>query len=141
LNDYSYRQDSGKLDDSRWVHRPAFDWERAVKRHDTASIEGRVFQPLVRLIQIRKSHPVFGGGKAQVIDTDSPSVFGFIHWHLLEGLLVLANFSEQPQQVDMIRFRTYGLKPAMIDLVSEEQVNLGRSYTMQPYQFLWLVQK
>ena len=38
-------------------------------------------------------------------------------------------------------FRTYGLRPAMIDLVSEEKVNLARSYTLQPYQFLWLVQK
>jgi len=141
LNDYSYRQDSSKLDDSRWVHRPAFDWERAARRHDPASIEGRVFQPLARLIQIRKSHPVFGGGRAQVIDTDSSSVFGYIHWHLLDGLLVLANFSEQSQKVDMIRLRTYGFKSAMTDLVSEEEINLARSYTLQPYQFLWLVQE
>ncbi len=141
LNDYSYRQNSSKLDDSRWVHRPAFDWERAARRHDPAGIEGRVFRPLVRLIQIRKSHPVFGGGKAQVIDTDNPSVFGYIHWHALDGLLVLANFSEQSQQVEMARFRTYGLRPAMTDLMSEEEVNLGRSYTLQPYQFVWLVEK
>jgi amylosucrase len=141
LNDYSYQQDGSKFDDSRWVHRPYFDWERAARRHDPHSIEGRVFQPLVRLIQLRKSHPVFGGTKAQVIDTDNPSVFGYVHWQLFQGLLVLANFSEQPQQVDMVRFRTYGFKPIVHDLVGEEDVNLGRGHTLQPYQFLWLVQE
>jgi hypothetical protein len=29
----------------------------------------------------------------------------------------------------------------MTDLVSEEKVNLGRSYTLQPYQALWLVEE
>ncbi len=140
LNDYSYEQDESKADDSRWVHRPPFDWQRAARRHDPTSIEGRVFQPLVRLIQIRKSHPVFGGNKTQVIDTDNPSVFGYIHWQQLDGLLVLANFSERLQKVDMVRFRTYGLKNLLYDLASEQEVNLGRSYTLQPYQFLWLVQ-
>ena len=100
-----------------------------------------MFQPLLRLIQIRKSQPVFAGTKAQVIDTDNPSVFGFIHWHLFQGLLVLANFSEQPQDVDMVHFRTYGLKPVVYDLVSEQEVSLGRSLTLHPYQFLWLVQR
>jgi len=141
LNDYSYEQDASKADDSRWVHRPYFDWQRAARRHDPTSIEGRVFQPLVRLIQIRKSHPVFGGNKTQVIDTDNPSVFGYIHWQQLEGLLVLANFSERPQKVEMVRFRTYGLKNVLYDLVRQEEVNLVESYTLQAYQFLWLVQK
>ena len=29
LNDYRYRQDPAKAADSRWVHRPFADWERA----------------------------------------------------------------------------------------------------------------
>jgi amylosucrase len=29
LNDYSYKQDPKKAHDSRWLHRPFFDWERA----------------------------------------------------------------------------------------------------------------
>ena len=40
LNDYSYLQDPDKQDDSRWVHRPAFDWQRADKRHDSETIPG-----------------------------------------------------------------------------------------------------
>ena len=139
LNDYSYQQDEEKFDDSRWVHRPNFDWERAGQRHDSQSIPGRIFQALVRLINIRKSQPVFGGNKTQVIDTGQPHIFGYIHWRSFQGVLILANFSDQPQEMELARFRTYGLKSQMRDLVKDVDVNLSRLYTMQAYQFLWLM--
>lgn len=139
LNDYSYQQDEKKFNDSRWVHRPKFDWERAERRHDPQTIEGRVFQSLVRLIQIRKQNPVFWGNKAQIVDTGNPHVFGYIHWQPPQGVLVLSNFSEQPQELDLVRFRTYGVKPNLHDLVKDEPVNLAREYTLEPYQFLWLI--
>ncbi len=141
LNDYSYQQDPTKFDDSRWVHRPKTDWERLARRHDPESIEGRIFQPLARLIQIRKSRPVFAGGKTQVIETGNPHVFGYIHWREAQGVLVLANFSEHAQELNMVRYRTYGIKVQEYDLVRDEEVNLARNYTLQPYQFLWLVSK
>lgn len=143
LNDYSYQQDKDKFADSRWVHRPRFAGERMAKRHDPASSEGRVFQRLVRLIAIRKSQPVFGGNKTQVIETGNPHVFGYIHWQLSqgEGVMVLANFSEQPQTLEMARFRTYGIRSVVHDLIKEEDLNLARGYTLEPYQFLWLLPK
>lgn len=139
LNDYSYQQDPNKFDDSRWVHRPKTDWERLEKRHDPDSIEGRVFQPLLRLIKIRQGRPVFGGNKTQIIDTGTPHVFGYIHWRFFQGLLVLANFSEHEQPLEMARFRIYGIKAKMYNLVREEPVSMAKEYTLQPYQFLWLV--
>jgi glycosidase len=139
LNDYSYQQDKDKFDDSRWVHRPRFAEERMAKRHDLESIEGRVFQQLVRLITIRKSQPVFRGNKTQVIETGNPHVFGYIHWHFFQGIMVLVNFSDQPQTLDMARFRTYGMKSLVHDLIKEEEVNLARPYALEPYQFLWLM--
>ena len=44
LNDYSYKDDPAKKEDSRWVHRPTFDWERAEDRTDESTPQGRVFQ-------------------------------------------------------------------------------------------------
>ena len=58
-----------------------------------------------------------------------------------EGEVELGLLQPGESKEGVIRFRTYGLKSALIDLVSEEEVNLARSYTLQPYQFLWLVQK
>jgi glycosidase len=139
INDYSYQQDEKKFNDSRWVHRPHFDWERAERRHDPQTIEGRVFQKLVYLINIRKSQPVFWGNKAQIVDTGNPHIFGYIHWRPPQGVLVLTNFSEQDQEIDLVRFRTYGLKPRLHDLVKDEEINLAREYLLRPYQFLWLI--
>lgn len=140
LNDYSYQHDEAKMNDSRWVHRPAFDWERAARRHDPESIEGRVFQPLVHLIRIRQRQLVFRGNRTQFLDVNSPHVLGYIHWYEHQGLLVLANLSEHPQEIDMVQFRTYGLKPSLIDLISDQSVPLVGVYEMEPYQILWLVQ-
>ncbi|MDX1520140.1 MAG: alpha-amylase family protein [Anaerolineae bacterium] len=141
LNDYSYQQDEYKFDDSRWVHRPYTDWERMEKRHDPTSIEGRVFQALCHLIQIRKSNPVFSGNKTQVVETGNPHIFGYIHWQFFQGMLVLTNFSERPHKIDMARFRTYGVRAQMHDLVKAADVNLARDYVIEPYEFVWLVAK
>lgn len=140
LNDYSYRDDPDKANDSRWVHRPRTDWDQMEHRKNRATIEGRVFQPLTRLIKIRKNHPIFAGIDTEIIDTGNLHVFGYIHWHDGQSLFVLANFSEHEQGVHMPRFWTHGLKSELYDLVKEENVNLAYDYTLQPYQFMWLVQ-
>ena len=139
LNDYSYQQHEVKFNDNRWVHRPYADWDRAAKRHDAESIEGRIFQPLVRLLKIRKSHSVFAGNKAQFITTGNPHVLGYIHWQFFQGVLILANFSEHSQEIDVARFRTYGMSAQVFDLIRDEAVKLAGTYDLEPYQFLWLM--
>src|SRR5262249_13380494 len=57
MNDYSYEQEPGKADDNRWVHRPRMDWQRAARRGDPTTVEGRVFHRLSHLIQTRKMTP------------------------------------------------------------------------------------
>ena len=127
--------------DSRWVHRPRFDWARAERRHDSSTIEGRIFQQLARLIRLRRDNPFFSGNKTQIVDSGSGSVLSYIHWQDFHALLVVANFSEQPQPIEMARFRTYGLKASARDLVKGEDVTLSREYVLEPYQYLWLVQE
>src|SRR3954449_13297928 len=48
LNDPSYRDDPHKAGDNRWLHRPAMDWEAASRRHDPATVEGRLWAGLRR---------------------------------------------------------------------------------------------
>lgn len=59
LNDYSYQDDPDKCQDSRYIHRGAFQWELAKKRKNKTSPQGRIFQGLDRLEQIRKQDLVF----------------------------------------------------------------------------------
>lgn len=101
LNDYSFRQDKSKAHDSRWVHRPKFDEESAKNRSDQNTIEGKIYSSLSDLIRIRKLNPVFRNLNTEILETNNPHVFGFIRKNNAEKVIVLANFSEQPQEVNL----------------------------------------
>jgi len=46
LNDVSYLLDEHKKNDSRWVHRPKMDWQKADQRNVHGSIEYKIFNGL-----------------------------------------------------------------------------------------------
>ena len=97
LNDYSYQDNPAKSRDSRWVHRPQADWARYARRHDPATLEGRVYAGLHKLIELRKGNSVFSGGDLEVIETGSEHVLGFVRTFGQQQAIVLANFSEAGQ--------------------------------------------
>lgn len=137
LNDYSYLRDSARSVDSRWAHRPRFDWERAARRFDPATVEGRVFQNLSRLIQIRKQWPAFANGQTHFFDTGNPAVLGYVRHG---QVLVLANFSEFEQRVVREALAAHWPIPeAPVDRVAEQPQPISDALTLAPYQFVWLV--
>jgi len=97
LNDYSFLEDPDKKDDSRWVHRPAADWESYAKRLDPKTIEGRVFQSLRQMISFRKAHSALQGGSLEVVNTGNDHVLGYSRANENQRLVIFANFSEEPQ--------------------------------------------
>jgi len=99
LNDYSYRDDEAKAGDSRWVHRPIADWDRAARHADPESVSGRVYDGLARLIGLRKGRQAFAGGATDIIGTGNGHVFGYVRHHDDDRVLVLANFSERAQPI------------------------------------------
>jgi amylosucrase len=99
LNDYTYRDDPHKAQDSRWVHRARADWGRYTRRHDPATLEGRVYQGWQALIQLRKGHAVFSGAALEVLETGNVHVLGFERTFLGERAVIFANFSEHEQRV------------------------------------------
>jgi glycosidase len=133
LNDYGYEADAAKKDDSRWVHRPHFDWQRAENRTDISTPEGRVFQGILRLIEIRKQTPAFANGSTQFYDSGNTHVLSYI---CDQQILVLANFSEQKQAVRL----NPNLSVKMIDLISGAEVNTRDEMMLDAYQFFWLTQ-
>lgn len=122
LNDYSYRDDPAKAADSRWVHRPFTDWTRYACRNDLTTVEGRIYQAMRRLIEIRQKNPEFAGHEMQVIDTGSPHVLGFARSHANRRAIVLANFSERDQIVPANLLRLYGLGYTCVDSMSGETI-------------------
>lgn len=138
LNDYSFANDPAKASDSRWVHRPAASAERYAHRTDLSTREGWVFAELSRLIQLRKQQPAIWDGAMEVIDSGNPHVFSFVRNHGGQRLLLVANFSEHPQQMDANQLRVYGPGYRFTDLVSEQEFNADEPLPLAPYQFVWL---
>jgi hypothetical protein len=110
LNDYTYRDDPAHERDSRWVHRPRTDWEKYKKRNDVNTVEGRVFQGLKKLIDLRKQHEVFAGGELEVIQTENEHVLGYTRIHAGKRAIIFANFSEQPQVISKRIIEQYAVQ-------------------------------
>lgn len=136
LNDYSYRENPAIANDSRWAHRPAFDWDKAASREDVNTVEGVVFQGLRYLLMTRKLNPVFANGDTLFFDTFNPHVLGYVRD---KRMLVLANFSEQAQTVRRAVLIAYTRLPdSTLDLVTNQMVDTGNDLVLEPYQFMWL---
>lgn len=140
LNDYSYKGNSEKSNDSRWLHRTKFDWNRAENKHNMTTPEGAVFQHLKKLINVRKQYPFFRSGlHLKPFDTVSSHVFGGFKKDGDSSFILVANFSEHYVEIDQQSIRNTGFCGSFRDILSDLELNLdiGRLH-LKPYQFLWL---
>ena len=96
LNDNSYRDDPIKAGDSRYLHRGDMNWQNAEKRGDGGTVEGRIFQSVTRLGQLRRRYQVFdGAADTWLIDTGDDRVLGIGRYRDGEKLLALFNFGDR----------------------------------------------
>jgi glycosidase len=109
LNDYTYRDDPAHERDSRWVHRPRADWDKYEKRNDINTIEGRVFQGLKMLIELRKQLEAFAGGELEIIPTENEHILGFMRTHAGKRAVIFANFSEAAQTISARILEQYSI--------------------------------
>jgi amylosucrase/maltose alpha-D-glucosyltransferase/alpha-amylase len=139
LNDYTYESDAEKVGDSRWVHRPEFDWDKAEQRHDATTLPGKIFQGLLRLQQIRLQNLAFTRAETEIIDTGNTHVFGYFRLHNEQNVLVLANFSDEAQLISARHLRLLGLSKTITDIVAGRTIIATRELDMEPYQFMVLL--
>ena len=139
LNDYSYSDDPEKDGDSRWVHRPTFDWELADQRHDQQTAAGQIYHGLLRLIQLRQQNLAFTRSETEIIDTGNSHVFGYFRRNEGQSVLVLGNFSERPQMLEAKRLRMLGLRKMLTNIVSGQIINAVRQLQLEPYQLMVLI--
>jgi amylosucrase len=139
VNDYSYRSDPAKVHDSRWVHRPAADWEKYACRTDESTLQGWIYTRLQKLIQLRKETPAFSGQETDIVNIHNAHVFGYLRHDGTQRVLVLANFKDEAQFIEFNELRLQGLGYAFRDLVSGNTFSDGKGIVLEPYQFVWLV--
>ncbi len=138
LNDYGYEADADKIGDTRWLHRAIFDWSGVDQARDAGTIPGRIFQGLLRLIQIRQQNLAFTRAETEIVDTGNDHVLGYFSTHLEYSVLVLANFGDVVQSIDGRRLRLLGLRKSVVDLVAGRTIVAAHALELGPYEFLIL---
>ena len=146
LNDRSFLYDREKAGDSRWIHRPRIDWNRAERRHIQGTVEQRIFDGLKRLIAVRKDTQVFADfNNREIIDVDNPHLFVFLRSHPslpANSVLVVANFDQEPQTLQLDNLAKLGLFRVgeAVDLAwGETPVMTEETIDIPPHHFYWLV--
>jgi amylosucrase len=129
LNDPAGREDP----DNRWMHRPFMDWDAAERRHDPASVEGRLWAGLQRLIAARRStRAIHVQGRSEARWTGNDHVFALAREQAGERLLVVANFTADPQRV------TLSAPDEAAEVDGRPLERDGDAIVLAPYQHLWL---
>lgn len=126
LNDYSYRDDPLKKDDSRWVHRIA---DRGPASGFRYASQKEVEDSLREIIAARKKEPMLGGQDVFFYDTQDSHVFAFrrgtVH--------VVANFSER-----QARFTIDAWSKDSTDLLSGRVFTNSLPQELDSYEVRWL---
>ncbi len=95
VNDYTYKEDSNKADDSRYIHRGRMNWENAAKTNDPSTVEGKIFGSLGKLEKIRKSEKAFVSyADSWTIDTWDAGILGMGRYYDGDKIIGFFNFSE-----------------------------------------------
>lgn len=136
MNYWKYKEDPDIAGDSRWLHRPPFDWKKAAKRHDVGTNEGKIFTAIQQMIKVRKKYKEFHSLlHSYPIELSNQTVFAF---HKEGKMLVLANFSQIEQKIDGQELSWFGLPEEMHDMLQGKKVSLHGPIVLGPYEYLWL---
>ena len=145
LNDCTFLEDESKAGDTRWLHRPRIDWEKAERRHEHGSVEQRIFDGLKKMISVRKTIPAFADfNNRELLDVDNPHLFAFLRTHPAlssDAVLVVANFDVKPSYLDLANLGNRGLfqHGQPYDLYSGETPGLFNDrLVVPPCRFYWL---
>ncbi|WP_031434968.1 alpha-amylase family glycosyl hydrolase [Methylomarinum vadi] len=145
LNDDSYMNDPHKAGDTRWVHRPTIDWDKAARRNASGTVEYEIFSALKRMIAVRKEIATFADfNNRELIEVENPHLFIFERYNLnkqSENVLVVANFDSKPQSLKLedIAHWSEPQYGQLIDLYSGQYPDIFNNTLVVPgFGFYWL---
>ena len=108
VNDYSYREDPERAEDSRYIHRGAFPWELVERIDDPESVQHRIFDGLAELEDIRRQEQVFGAdAEVWTKDYSDASILWIVRRAGDETLHAVFNFSDEGKTIWMPERRRY----------------------------------
>jgi amylosucrase len=139
LNDHSYLGDSRLADDNRWMHRPRMPWARAERRRDATSIEGRVFDGLRHLAQVRATIPSLHASlESAPVDIGAEGVLALARRHPAGATVGLSNVSDRWQRVTAGAVTSVGIERPWDRLSAFAPEPDSGYYALPPYAAWWL---
>ena len=130
LNGYDYHNDPDRTEDSRNLHRTAFNWENAARRTRPGTVQQRLWDGLRQLEHIRSTAPCFGPDAwVTTWDTHNDHVLALVRKTDSETLVCLFNFTGEEQTVSLD-----ALLGEYTDLLTGERSRCDRR-TLAPYQY------
>ena len=132
LNDYSFRDDPIKRDDSRWVHRIKTDMEKLEKRKNPETLEGRIFARFQTLVRMRKENKIFSGNNPEIVMVDNDHIFAYKRKGEVHSCIVMANFADTMQSFTLPT-EYFGVGRYCL---SGDTVALTGHISLQPYQVM-----
>lgn len=131
VNDYTYKENPLKQEDSRYIHRGAFHWELAKNRNDTSTVEGKIFQGLDKLEKLRKKETVFdSSASVYTYNVHDNGILCIMRKHAGEKFFGIFNFSTSDRIAWMQEDGIYE------NLISRETMEL-KDVLIPAHGFIW----
>ena len=139
LNDHSFESNPDLARDERWMHRPAMDWDRAARRSDPASIEGRLFAGLTHILGRRRATAqLHAANPTDILDFGVDGVFAFARRSPTGPLICLFNFTDRWLTLDLSALRAAGVTQ-WHDHLADAPVDLTHGHlALAPQGRVWL---
>ncbi len=135
LNDNDYHRDPKKAEDSRYLHRGNFSWEKAELRKEEGSYQKEIFDCIRKMVDLRAMHPVFLNQAAVwTADTYDKAVLCVNRTFEDEKLTALFNFAGEERTAWIREEGMY------VDLISGERME-GKAVRLPAYGMRWLLRE
>ncbi|MCI9006942.1 MAG: amylosucrase [Lachnospiraceae bacterium] len=135
VNDYTYKEDETKKEDSRYVHRGKFPWYLAGRNNEKGTLQERIFHGLSKLEQIRRKRNVFRSDAAvYTYDVKDDSILCILRENEEERFIGIFNFSDEARTAWMREEGTF------LNLWTGEEMELV-DVVVPGHDFVWSSQK
>ena len=141
-NDPCWADEPGHEHDNRWAGRPRLDPDRAARRGDLRTVEGKVFAGLAHLAQVRARLPqLHASAPSRVLPDTDHRVLATVRRHPAGPMVCLYNVGAEQAPFPMGRLHEAGLT-APYDALGGHAVTAGPDGVvwLPPYAAWWVVE-
>ena len=102
VNDYTYKDDPEKAEDSRYIHRGAFSWDLVKNVRSKKTVQGRIFGALSKLEGIRRDEKIFDAdAQTEIVGYSDPAILWMRRRMDGRTLDAVFNFSDEDRTLWM----------------------------------------